>query len=328
MAVYAITGAPGSGKGLVAVSRCIRDPLRAGCRVATNLNINLEYLVAGRQSKYELVRVPDYPTLEDLEALGYGSEHGPDEKKFGWLVLDEASTFLNTREWNVDINDEGPKEGAQKRAIKRRMDLIRWLRHVRHFRWHLVLVTQGIGSLESQVREELLEHEVTCRRMDRLSVPVLSWLTKMLGFGAFKLPQVHVGVVYYRELGRPTKVDTWYVSDAKSIFPAYDTEQNILGECLGASMLDARRAPYMWKPRGRRELIWEIAERIVPGLLAPSAARQRYNEFRLFKLHRGYICKPGVSFAEWCHARAAHAGPLGGEAGEAAEPAQPESYAA
>jgi hypothetical protein len=321
MAVYAITGGLGAGKSLQAVSK-IREALASGRRVATNMNINIEHLVAGTRDKYDLTRMPDYPGLEDFQALGPGSEGKFDEKTFGIIVLDEVATFLNNREWNYDPNDDGPKEGAQKRAVKKRLDLIKWLRHARKHRWHLYLITQGLSSLDPQVRNELIEHEVRCRRMDRMTVPLLSSLTKVLGFGRLALPQVHVGVVYYMELGRPTKVDTWYVPDARLLWKAYDTEQELNGECLGASMLDHRHAPWLWKPKGLREALWEkFTHRWFP----PSAARQRYDDFRLAKLGAAPACKPHVSYEAWASARAGHPGPLGAVGGEAAGPALHES---
>ena len=301
MAVYAFTGGLGAGKSLLAVSR-IRDALQRGLPVATNMNVNLEHLVAGRQGHYDLRRLPDYPKLHDFEALGDGSRGKFDEKRFGWIVLDEVATFLNSREWNRDVNDEGPKEGEQKRAVKARLDLIKWLRHCRKHRWHLILITQGLSSLDSQVRNELIEHEVRCRRMDRMTVPGVSILTKMMGLGAVSLPQIHVGVVYYMEVGRPTKVDTWFTPDAKSLYPAYETEQKLNGECLGASMLDAVQAPYMWEPRGLWELAWRIGLwRFFP----PSPERQRYDDFRLAKAKMVAYYKPAPSYDSWwCGKRA------------------------
>lgn len=321
MAVYAITGGLGAGKSLLAVSR-IRDALQRGVPVATNMNVHLEVLVGGRKPAYDLRRIPDYPTLEDFQALGDGSSGKFDEKTFGWIVLDEAATFLNSREWNVDLNDDGPKEGAQRRAVKRRMDLIRWLRHCRKHRWHLILITQGLGSLDSQIRDELIEHEVQCRRMDRMSVPGLSMLTKALGFGAWKLPQVHVGVVYYRELGRPLKVDSWYVPDAKTLWGAYETEQKLDGVTLGASMLDVRRAPYLWEPRSTYDRLWKL------GLwrlgFPASEAMARHIEFKLCATAGLPRYRPQApTFAEWQSARAGRPGPLGAVGGEAGEPSQP-----
>jgi len=324
VAVYCITGGLGSGKSLIATSR-IRDALQAGVPVATNMNINLEYLVAGRRPVYDLRRLPDYPKLEDFKALGDGSRGKFDEKKFGWIVLDEVATFLNSREWNRDLNDEGPKEGEQKRAMKTRMDLIKWLRHCRKHRWHLMLITQGVGSLDSQVRNELLEHEVRCRRMDRFSVPVVSTFSKVLGFGEVPLPQVHAGVVYYMETARPERVTTWFVPDAKSLHPAYDTAQKLNGECLGYTVLDGRSAPYLWEPRGLLEVAWKA---VGWRWWRPSVARQRYDDFRLARSGVFPTVAGVESFAAWMAGRAALAGALGGEAGEAPEPAleRGESY--
>lgn len=305
MGVWIVTGGLGAGKSLIATSRA-REGLERGVPIASNMWFNIEHLVAGRK-KYKLIRLADYPKLEDFETLGCSCCGGPahevpalDEKKFGYIILDEVATFLNNREWNRDLNDEGPKEGAQKRAVKARLDLIKWLRHARKHRWHLYFITQGVNSLDSQIRNEMLEHEVRCRRMDRMTVPVLSILTKVLGFGAIPLPQVHVGVVYYNEVGRPTKIDSWYVPDAKSLYPAYNTTQVLSGECLGATMLSIDRAPYLWKPRGLREWLWE---KLLWRWWPPSEARQRYDDCQLYLRGLSRYRQPPVAFHAWDSAR-------------------------
>lgn len=324
MAVYVITGGLGAGKSLMAMSK-MRDALQKGLRVATNMDIRLEHLVGGKRIRYDVQRLPDYPQLEHFEAIGDGyHDDGQrfDEKRFGWIFLDEVATFLNSREWNMDPNDEGPKEGAQKRAVQKRMALIKWLRHCRKHRWHLVLVTQGLSSLDAQVRNELVEHEVQCRRMDRLTVPFVSSITKLLGIGAVRPPQVHVGIVYYHELSPPRKVETWYLPDASSLYPAYNTQQVLDGDCLGYSVLDGRHAPWLWPPRGlaaRFQLAW-------PGLFRPSPELRRHQWFRLAEKAPPTYTQTR-SFAEWdASERARRRGPLGEREalGEAAEPANEE----
>ena len=123
MSVYAITGELGTGKSLLCVSK-IRDALVAGRRVATNLDLKLEHLVSARVPR-DVLRVPDFPSREDLDALGMGCPDY-DEKRFGLLVLDEAATFLNSR----DFRQEG------------RADVIKWLLHSRKFRWDVFLIIQ------------------------------------------------------------------------------------------------------------------------------------------------------------------------------------------
>ncbi|MBY0545150.1 MAG: hypothetical protein K2Q14_06335 [Gammaproteobacteria bacterium] len=95
MAVYAITGKLGSGKSLVSVGR-IMDYLAKGRPVATNLNLYLDKYF-GQRSKAHYVRLPDIPTVQDLQAIGKGND-SLDESKNGLLVLDECGVFFNSRD--------------------------------------------------------------------------------------------------------------------------------------------------------------------------------------------------------------------------------------
>jgi len=262
MAVYVITGELGSGKTLIAVSR-IQEALQAGCQVATNLDLRLEHLVSGRRD-HEVHRLPDWPKASDLDALGLGAGGKYDESKFGVLVLDEAATFINSREW-------GDKD---------RMNLIRWLLHARKLRWHVYLIVQDISMLDKQIRAGLAEHVVRCRRLDRVAVPILSWFTKLLQLGPLRLPQIHVGIVKYGTGPNAPVVDRWMLPFAAQFHEAYDTGQKIMGFNDGpATMLDRRHAPYMWAPVGFYENLWaRWFWRWVPA----SEARSRHISFRLW----------------------------------------------
>ncbi len=291
MTVHIITGELGSGKSIMAVSR-IQAALLEGRRVATNMDIRLERLVTSRKPR-DVTRLPDFPTLDDLKSLGKGYEGRKfDEKRFGLIVLDEAAMFLNAREYQGAADSD--KEERKKEAAAR-LKMIGFLRHVRKQRWHLILVTQDAESLDAQVRRALMEHRVDCRRLDSFSVPIVSLLTKSIGLGAVKLPQVHLGVVYYK--GKH-KVDTWWLPDAKLLHGAYDTQQKILGDNDGpATMLDASHAPYLWKPSGMYEALWEL------GLwrwFPPTMRRARYDDFRLYEQGKATPYKPPLpSYAEW-----------------------------
>ena len=97
MSVYFLTGTLGAGKTLAAVYR-ISETLNKGLKVATNLDLNLEHLL-NEKSKTSYTRLPDQPTILDLESIGKGSDK-VDEKTYGLLVLDELGTWLNSRNWN------------------------------------------------------------------------------------------------------------------------------------------------------------------------------------------------------------------------------------
>jgi len=280
MAVFVVCGELGSGKSLQAVAK-IRDALQRGRPVATNMDIRLEKLVTGRKPR-DLRRLPDWPTYDDLARLGKAYEGPFDEKKFGLIVLDEMATFLNSREWSTD---------------KGRLKMINWLRHARKMRWHLILLSQDIESLDKQVRAALAEHVVKCKRMDRFAVPVISTITKLLGLGAVRMPQVHLGVVRYGTGLNAPVVDRWWLPDARLLHGAYDTEQKIMGENDGpATMLDARHAPYLWAPGGIRERLWSL---LFWRWLPPSEARAQHDAFRTYEsLHLEPVARQ-VSYLSW-----------------------------
>jgi hypothetical protein len=297
MAVYIVKGELGSGKSLLSVSR-MQKALEDGNRVATNMDLFLERLVGDRKPR-DVTRLPDHPKLEDFRALGRGHEGRKGiEKKFGLIVLDEAATFLNSREWAGEADAD--KSDKQKQA-KARSQLIAWLRHARKFRWHLILITQDVESLDAQVRRALSEHVVDCRRLDRYTVPFVSWITKLIGLGAVTMPQMHIGVVYYK--GK-NKVETWALPFAQLIRDGYDTEQKILGDNDGAAvMLDQRHAPYMWRPRGLYNMLWRSFLWKWPRLFPPSRAQVAHDDFRLFDKVGALYKQPVPTYAEWLSAR-------------------------
>ena len=150
MAVYFITGKLGCGKTLCTVGK-IRDYLGQGRRVATNLDIYLD-AISKTDSKTSLTRIPDKPSLADLNALGSGCVEG-NEDQYGLLVLDELGTWFNSRNWR----DKG------------RLEVINWFLHARKLHWDIFLIVQNINSLDDQLVSALCEHLVVCKRTDRLT---------------------------------------------------------------------------------------------------------------------------------------------------------------
>lgn len=234
MAFYVVTGKLGSGKSLCTVGR-IQEYLQQGRRVATNLDLNLEWLVPPRK-KVDVVRLPDRPQVEHLEFLGNGFEGEYDEDKFGAIVLDECASWLNSR----TFNDKGRK------------DLINWLIHSRKRYWDVYLIIQDVEALDKQVRDLFCEHLVVCRRLDRLPLPIwkmflpltialivgvatmgaqamMPWgigLAVVFGLssGRIPLPRVHVAKIHYGQTEADPAVGRW-VYRGTELMHAYDTRQ-------------------------------------------------------------------------------------------------------
>lgn len=204
MGVYLITGKLGSGKTLATVGR-IKDALRADKIVATNLDIFMENM-AGPQSRRYVLRLPDHPTVEDFEALGRG-QAGVNEEDNGLIVLDECGTWLNTRAWN----DKG------------RQLFIDWLLHSRKLGWDVYLIIQDINLIDKQIRVALVEFLVTCKRLDRLAIPILSPIGKIFG-AKIHPPKIHMGIVKYGTAPDAPVSDRW-MYQAKDLYSSYDTKQ-------------------------------------------------------------------------------------------------------
>ena len=208
MAVYFVTGKLGNGKSILSVSR-IRDALERNVPIATNLDINLRSLVGAKAKTPRLIRVPDKPVLADLHAIGKGNKTY-DERKNGLLVLDECGTWFNSRNW----------------ADKSRVDVINWLLHARKLGWDVIFIVQDISMIDKQARVALGEHVVTCRRLDRMKIPVVTFLieTASLGLIKLRLPKIHVGIVKYGEGLQAMTVDKWWLFTTE-LYWAYDTKQ-------------------------------------------------------------------------------------------------------
>jgi len=78
--------------------------------------------------------------------------------------------------------------------------------------------------LDKQARKALAEHCVYCRRMDRMNVPLLGTLTKMIFGKPLKFPKMHVGHVKYGDQPQSLTVDKWWYKGA-DLYEAYDTTQ-------------------------------------------------------------------------------------------------------
>lgn len=206
MATYFLTGTLGAGKTLAAVGR-IREYLAQGRQVATNLDLNLTELCGAKAKTPVVYRLPDKPSLADFEAIGKGNTTY-DEGRNGLVVLDECGTWFNSRTW-------GDKE---------RQAIINWFLHARKLGWDLIFIVQSIAIVDKQARLTLAEHVVYCRRLDKLTIPLLSTVYKLLTNKPLRMPQIHFAIVKYGDQPTSLTVDRW-VYLGRDLYRAYDTKQ-------------------------------------------------------------------------------------------------------
>jgi hypothetical protein len=209
--IYIVTGVLGGGKSLIAVSR-IKDYLSRDCRIVTNMDLFVEYITDKDDKRPLITRVPDYPSADDLKQVGvaYDGVNTGDfnDEKAGLMVLDEAATWLNAR----DYRDKG------------RGGFLKYVVHLRKLGWHMLLLVQNEEMLDKQARDALGEHVVYCQRTDRLKFPIIGEWSKALGKKEVKPPQVHIGNVKYKTSSGYHTVDTWYYQ-GRDLYKAYNTCQ-------------------------------------------------------------------------------------------------------
>lgn len=221
-----LTGKRGQGKTLAAVGK-IRDYLREGRAVATNLDLFLERMFPPDSRKVRVYRLPDYPAHQDLLNLplgnarlfyredgSIGQQEGYTDEHNGLLCLDEVASFLNARDWN----DRDKK--AQRDAIND------WLRHSRKYGWDILMLVQHEDLIDKRTRSALFEMWGVCKRLDRLSIPFVTWLSKQFGY-ALRPPKVHIAVIRYGMTELAPVSDRW-VYRGHDLYRCYDTNQ-VLG---------------------------------------------------------------------------------------------------
>lgn len=207
MTDFAVTGKKRSGKGLFCAG-LIRDALLQGRRVATNMDIFPEnVLSATSQATY--IRLPDCPTVRDLDALGQGNDIVDDEKN-GIIVLDEASKYFNSRDY----------------ADKNRKPLLDWLIHSGKLGWDVYYQMQGLIQVDKQLRETQVEYHIAVKNTSKWPIPFLSPFLRLFGIN-LRFPKMHVGIMRHGCAPDALLVERkWY--RAKDLYNAYDTRQVFL----------------------------------------------------------------------------------------------------
>lgn len=202
MAVYIVQGKLGTGKTKYCVGK-IREALLQGRKVATNLDLHMQYLLP-EQSRACVIRVPDKPTAADLDVMGHGNPDSYDEERNGVLVLDELGSWLNSRQFQ----DRG------------RAGLIDWLIHARKHGWDCYLIVQHLNMLDKQVRDALAEYVVKTVRADKMRIPMVG---NFLPEKWARMPRFHVAKISLSDLPGVTVDRDFFRGD--DLHQAYDTRQ-------------------------------------------------------------------------------------------------------
>lgn len=209
----AIVGKKGTGKSLTAVS-IAQQYLKEGRKVATNLDIYMDKLMY-HTSKKTIIRIPDHPTVDDLNAIGRGHDLDHYEEEMnGALILDECSHFFNARTYQ----DSG------------RQATLKWITEARKSRWDIYYLMQGVQQIDKQVRETQIEYVKTMKRTDKWPIPLVTWLTRHL-FGekyAIRFPKGHL-VITKQGVERDGMVVARDFHRSVDFYKAYDTEQKFQG---------------------------------------------------------------------------------------------------
>lgn len=216
MTDYAIIGRKGTGKSLTAVSIAQRY-LKEGRRVATNLDIFMDELMY-HTSKKVITRIPDHPTVHDLEAIGRGHDlNGYNEDMNGCLILDECSHFFNARTYQD----------------KDRQATLKWITEARKSRWDIYYLMQGLPQIDKQVRDTQIEYVMTMKRTDKWPIPFITPLSKLFlsDKNAIRFPKGHL-VVTKHGVERDSLVTdrSWHRSE--HFYACYDTEQKFKPQAL------------------------------------------------------------------------------------------------
>ena len=210
MPVWGVTGKTGQGKGLISMA-LIADYLTKGRVVATNMDIYPEHFKNPYNDKIRIIRLPDYPTADDLKAIGKGAKDGVvDEDDFGLLMLDEGATWLNSRDWN----SPGRREFND------------WLVQRRKYLWNVAIQIQSLESMDAQARRSVISHEMRAVKINTVHVPIISAVIKELT--GQRYPQFPKWMRYHK--ATTTNLETGHTEDitryrGADLYKLYNTLQ-------------------------------------------------------------------------------------------------------
>lgn len=184
-----ITGKRGTGKSLIAIGIAC-EYLKRGSRVVTNLDMYPENFANKNNRDMKILRVPDVVEAEHLKNLPKGNPtliHDPvsgsykagpefEESKNGLILIDELLHSGNSRTWSQ----------------KGRQQLIEEINLLRKRGYDTIFIAQDKSMIDKQIMGSSADEIGYCRRLDRISVPVLSPLYKFFTGKRLTFPKVHI----------------------------------------------------------------------------------------------------------------------------------------
>lgn len=166
---------PRTGKSVFALGM-VQEYLYEGRTVVCNFPLNYDAIQKTPGKRYKTARITicsPRPSSAELYALGtgYHPEFPDVEEKGGLLVIDEAGSWINARNWN----DED------------RQAIVKWFTLSGKLGWDVLLLVQHPDLLDKQIRDAGIELFGRVIRTDRVKIPILG----------MKLPRFHmVGFKY------------------------------------------------------------------------------------------------------------------------------------
>ena len=194
--VYFIEGNLGDGKSLISVGKIV-DSIYKGRRVATNLDLFPEHMPINKNTrkKFNVIRLPDFPSVDDLWLLGKGYEGKIHPGREGLIVLDECACWLNSREWQS----------------KERLPFIQWFTHARKLRWNVIFLIQSADDIDSSLRRMLMKLRGRC------------YVNKDFMWLKF-LPKFHFCSVR-RQVAHGDRPSERWIYRGTHLYDSFDTEQ-------------------------------------------------------------------------------------------------------
>lgn len=160
MSISLLSGTPGSGKSLHAVSDGL-DWLKLGRNLITNFPLDWHKRLKKIKGDYQFWKNSD---ITPVHLIDYAKEHHKKSVKAQTLlIIDEASMMFNAR-------DFGRKD---------RMEWINFLANHRHFNFEIILIAQNDKMLDKQIRG-LIEYDIKHRSLSNFNFITLL-ISKLFG---------------------------------------------------------------------------------------------------------------------------------------------------